>query len=248
MEFNEQLICLRKQKGLSQEQLGDQIGVTRQTVSKWELGETTPEMDKLIQLSKLFEVSIDELVGNEDCDNKSFCRAEIYTRYEYEYKSKKTFKGIPLVHVHIGSGLKRAKGIIAIGNVAQGVVAIGVASIGIIAIGSLSVGLLTLACIGVGLLAAFGAIAVGPLAVGGIAVGVLSFGGIAIGRYAIGGVALASRIAKGGVGDAVIAIADEAKGEFTFDANVTGQAEQIRQAIIQKFPGTSEFILNLFAR
>ena len=85
MEFNEQLICLRKQKGLSQEQLGDQIGVTRQTVSKWELGETTPEMDKLIQLSKLFEVSIDELVGNDACDNKSFCRAEIYTRYEYEY-------------------------------------------------------------------------------------------------------------------------------------------------------------------
>ncbi len=248
MDFNEQLICLRKQKGLSQEQLGDQVGVTRQTVSKWELGETTPEMDKLIQLANLFDISIDELVGNNKCESNSYCRAVAYPGYEYEYKSKKTFKGFPLVHIHFGSGLKRAKGIIAIGNVAQGVVAIGVASIGIIAIGSISVGLITLACIGVGLLAALGCIAVGPLAVGGIAIGILSFGGIAIGRYAIGGVALASRIAKGGVGDAVIAIADEAKGEFTFDANKAGQAEQIRQAIIQKFPETSNFILNLFAR
>jgi len=38
MNFSEQLICRRKQAGLSQEQLGDKIGVTRQTVSKWELG------------------------------------------------------------------------------------------------------------------------------------------------------------------------------------------------------------------
>ena len=63
MTFHEQLITLRKQKGLSQEQLGERLGVTRQTISKWELGITTPEMDKLIQLSDLFQISIDELVG-----------------------------------------------------------------------------------------------------------------------------------------------------------------------------------------
>ncbi len=51
MNFQEQLIFLRKQKGLSQEQLGEKIGVSRQTISKWELGSTTPEMEKLIQLS-----------------------------------------------------------------------------------------------------------------------------------------------------------------------------------------------------
>lgn len=66
MKFNEKLIELRKKNALSQEELGDKIQVARQTISKWELGETTPEMDKLIKLSELFEISLDELVK----DNK----------------------------------------------------------------------------------------------------------------------------------------------------------------------------------
>ena len=48
MKFNEKLIELRKKEGLSQEQLGNKVNVSRQTVSKWELGETTPELEKLI--------------------------------------------------------------------------------------------------------------------------------------------------------------------------------------------------------
>ena len=47
MTFGENLIRLRRQQGLSQEQLGMRIGVSRQTVSKWELNDTTPEMEKL---------------------------------------------------------------------------------------------------------------------------------------------------------------------------------------------------------
>ena len=65
MKFNEKLINLRKQKGLSQEELGYKLEVTRQTVSKWELGETTPEMSKLIEMSKIFGVSLDELTNEE---------------------------------------------------------------------------------------------------------------------------------------------------------------------------------------
>ncbi len=61
MKFNEKLIKLRKASGLSQEELGDKLDVARQTVSKWELGETTPEMDKLVELSNLFHVSMDEM-------------------------------------------------------------------------------------------------------------------------------------------------------------------------------------------
>ena len=53
MKFNEKLVMLRKQQNLSQEQVSEKLGVARQTVSKWELGKTTPEMDKLIILSKL---------------------------------------------------------------------------------------------------------------------------------------------------------------------------------------------------
>lgn len=61
MKFNEKLIKLRKAAGLSQEELGNRLDVARQTVSKWELGETTPEMDKLVELSNLFNVSMDEM-------------------------------------------------------------------------------------------------------------------------------------------------------------------------------------------
>lgn len=62
MEFANRLYELRKQKGLSQEELANQLNVTRQTVSKWEVGDSAPDMEKLIALSELFEISLDELV------------------------------------------------------------------------------------------------------------------------------------------------------------------------------------------
>ena len=69
MRFNENLIKLRKENGMSQEQLGFELNVTRQTVSKWELGISTPEMDKLIEISKLFGVSVDELINEGGVEN-----------------------------------------------------------------------------------------------------------------------------------------------------------------------------------
>jgi len=65
MKFNEKLQKLRKEKKLSQEQLADQLDVSRQAVSKWESGQTYPEMDKLIMLSKIFECSLDDLTNDE---------------------------------------------------------------------------------------------------------------------------------------------------------------------------------------
>lgn len=65
MRFNERLQKLRKERSLSQEQLADNLGVSRQAVSKWESGSSYPETEKLIELSKLFSVSIDELLKEE---------------------------------------------------------------------------------------------------------------------------------------------------------------------------------------
>ena len=62
MKFNEKIIMLRKNKNLSQEDLGNELGVARQTISKWELGETTPEMDKLIKMSEIFEITLDDWI------------------------------------------------------------------------------------------------------------------------------------------------------------------------------------------
>lgn len=62
MEFSKKLYELRKKNGLSQEEMANKLNVTRQTISKWELGESTPDMEKLIILSDYFNISLDELV------------------------------------------------------------------------------------------------------------------------------------------------------------------------------------------
>ena len=65
MEFSNRLYQLRKSAGMSQEELAGRLNVSRQTISKWEVGETTPDMEKLIAISDLFDISLDELVKGE---------------------------------------------------------------------------------------------------------------------------------------------------------------------------------------
>jgi len=59
------ILELRKLKNLSQEQLAEKMDVTRQTISKWELGETAPDLEQSKKLSKIFEISLDDLTNNE---------------------------------------------------------------------------------------------------------------------------------------------------------------------------------------
>lgn len=66
MKLGEKILSYRKKIGLSQEELGDKVGVSRQTVSKWEIGQTIPELEKMILLAKEFETTIDELVKDEN--------------------------------------------------------------------------------------------------------------------------------------------------------------------------------------
>lgn len=65
MHLGNRIHQLRKENGLSQEQLAEKMGVSRQAVSKWELGESTPDTDKIIGMSQLFDVSTDYLLGNQ---------------------------------------------------------------------------------------------------------------------------------------------------------------------------------------
>ena len=65
MKFYEKLIILRKKALLSQEELAEKLDVTRQTISKWELGQSKPDIDKLQMMSKLFEVDINTLTDEE---------------------------------------------------------------------------------------------------------------------------------------------------------------------------------------
>ena len=69
MNLGNKILQLRKKSGLSQEQLGEKVDVTRQTISNWELGETAPNPEQLKLLSKAFNISIDEILDN---DSKEF--------------------------------------------------------------------------------------------------------------------------------------------------------------------------------
>ena len=65
MDLGGRIFELRKKQQFSQEKLGERVGVTRQTISNWELNETLPDTNQLIALSKALVISIDELVGND---------------------------------------------------------------------------------------------------------------------------------------------------------------------------------------
>ncbi len=65
MTLGEKIQTLRKQQGLSQEALAEKLAVTRQTVSKWELNRSLPDLDFIARLSAVFQVSVDSLIKEE---------------------------------------------------------------------------------------------------------------------------------------------------------------------------------------
>ncbi|MCH5207686.1 MAG: helix-turn-helix domain-containing protein [Oscillospiraceae bacterium] len=251
MTFAEKLMELRRQKGWSQEELGEKLGVTRQTVSKWELGSTTPEMEKLAAISDLFGITTDELIKGKAAENTDVI-TEKKTRFSGgEYKSEKTWRGMPVVHISVKGC---ARGVIAIGLAAKGVVAIGLASIGVVSIGLVSLGIIAIgmfAALGVfsTSLISFGIVAVGSFALGvfslgGMSVGWLAFGGIATGQYAFGGLA-SGTIVVGGTGNGVIAVGGAMTGEIVLTAPVS--ADEFRAIVTERLPDTPKFIVDMFA-
>ena len=76
-QFQQQLTKLRQAAGLSQEQLADQLHVSRQAISKWENGSALPDIEKIIQIASILHVSLDELVLAKEpavrgCDKSSY--------------------------------------------------------------------------------------------------------------------------------------------------------------------------------
>lgn len=263
--FQEKLYTLRKQKGLSQEQLAAQLGVSRQAVQKWESGTANPDMNNLVALSECLGVCVDYLLKdnveqnpyaaptgaqNIVIDDEAVSRGveRAMHKMRYEYKSEREWHGLPLVHVCFGVGPCKAKGVIAVGNTAIGIVSVGIFSVGVISIGVMSVGLLALAAISVGILS-LGAIATGVFAFGGVAVGYLAMGGLAIGGYAAGGSAMGSAIAIGGRAQGTVAIGNTAIGEHTLEHSdflnrIT--ASDVKAFFEQFCPTAPEWIRSLF--
>lgn len=74
MKFGDKLIELRKKNGYSQEELAEKLGVSRQSVSKWESNNTYPETDKIIQIANIFDCSMDDLINDKVTDVESSLR------------------------------------------------------------------------------------------------------------------------------------------------------------------------------
>ena len=256
MDLPDRLYRLRKERGLSQEELAHSLGVSRQAVQKWESGASRPDLDNLTALAQCLQVSLDYLIlGKEDTPPQEESPAAYapFWAWRYEYKSKATLFGLPLVHINVGHyGLYWARGVIAVGNLATGVLSLGGFSAGLLSAGGMSVGGLALGGLCAGL-AALGGLAVGALcAIGGLALslGLAVGGGAVSAAWAIGGGAMAGQIAMGGAASAPIAIGEATTGAVTFPKDTwgpgTGQA--IRAAIQAMFPHTPGFLVALFSQ
>lgn len=70
LEIASRLVKLRKEKGLSQEELADKLGISRQAVSKWERAEASPDTDNLILLARLYDISLDSLLTTDAKDDE----------------------------------------------------------------------------------------------------------------------------------------------------------------------------------
>lgn len=222
MTLGEKVSKLRKENHYTQEQLADVLGVSRQAISKWESNRTYPETDKLIQLSELFDCSLDYLLKDAeetDHNNRSDPNEGILfvRKLLRERKSEKTVWGMPLWHIgrdargFIAVGF-HARGVIAVGVKARGIVSLGMLSVGVLSLGMLSLGLLSFGLFVIGLLAA-GCFSVGVVAAGAISLGILSFGAIAVGDFSVGALSIGKYFALGDHAKAMIALGDtEATG------------------------------------
>ena len=63
--LGEKLAALRKRSGYSQQELAEKLSVTRQTISNWECGQGAPALDKAVELAKIYQISLDDLAGEQ---------------------------------------------------------------------------------------------------------------------------------------------------------------------------------------
>lgn len=232
MTLGEKIFRLRTEQGLSQETFGEKLGVSRQSVSKWETDQSIPELDKIVTISDLFGVSTDYLLKDieeiniEETDRTTETEsawAETFPRETYrsgrrprfEYKSQKMIGSLPLVHI----STRCAKGVIAVGAIAQGWLSVGFVAMGGFSLGLVSLGLIAFANLAFGLIA-FGTVAVGVISFGAFSFGIFSLGAVVYGQFAFGASAHGAQVAIGDAASGKIALGySRAVGDYTQISN-----------------------------
>ena len=100
MKLAEKLFELRKEKDWSQEKLAEQINVSRQSISKWESGQVLPEIEKIIELSKIFQVTTDYLLLDENFEKGSTAVILEEDKDKY-YKEVKSFDLWQVIYIFV---------------------------------------------------------------------------------------------------------------------------------------------------
>ena len=252
MNLAEKLTIQRKKAGMSQEQLADRLGITRQSVSKWEAGSSIPEISKLVAMSEIFRVSLDYLLKDYLDEEKNSgiaaggCRNEPYGEKRSEANQQmdednsrlekkvddlaRYIKGYQYTSKTKIAGIPlvsiRFSRQLGRDGIAKGIIAIGNVAIGVISLGACSFGIISFGSIAVGLLA-IGALAFGLAAWGAVAIGVVAFGASAMGIYSAGASAWGQEVAVGVSAMGKTAIGETVKGThcLTIGQGVTTGAQ-----------------------
>lgn len=95
MDFSEKIRDIRKKQGLSQEQLAEKIGVSRQAITKWETGKGLPDMENMIIMSEIFKTTIDELISSDTPDKEETKVYQSETVYDIDCENH--------FDIHLGS-------------------------------------------------------------------------------------------------------------------------------------------------
>lgn len=100
MNLGERLFELRKAKNLTQDDMAEKLNVTRQTVSKWETNQSTPDFDKIMPLCELFEIGVEELLTGKKQEEKQEQKEEkVLTRQEVKERSAKIVSGSVFIYI-----------------------------------------------------------------------------------------------------------------------------------------------------
>ena len=252
MNLAEKLTIQRKKSGMSQEQLAERLGITRQSVSKWEAGSSIPEISKLVAMSEIFRVSLDYLLKDYLDEEKNSgiaaggCRNEPYGEKRSEANQQmdednsrlekkvddlaRYIKGYQYTSKTKIAGIPlvsiRFSRQLGRDGIAKGIIAIGNVAIGVISLGACSFGIISFGSIAVGLLA-IGALAFGLAAWGAVAIGGVAFGASAMGIYSAGASAWGQEVAVGVSAMGKTAIGETVKGThcLTIEQGVTTGAQ-----------------------
>lgn len=252
MNLAEKLTIQRKKSGMSQEQLAERLGITRQSVSKWEAGSSIPEISKLVAMSEIFRVSLDYLLKDYLDEEKNSgiaaggCRNEPYGEKRSEANQQmdednsrlekkvddlaRYIKGYQYTSKTKIAGIPlvsiRFSRQLGRDGIAKGIIAIGNVAIGVISLGACSFGIISFGSIAVGLLA-IGALAFGLAAWGAVAIGAVAFGASAMGIYSAGASAWGQEVAVGVSAMGKTAIGETVKGThcLTIEQGVTTGAQ-----------------------